>query len=132
MHVQCVFDVVDVSEMTEVQDFKLPDLPPLQCLSDRPVDEKEKEIDKIYFHDRWERKRKEAWQKLTAVTCTICPEAVSNGADIVRTMDCGHLFHRGCIVECLRKNAKGCPNCRRTVQALESLKESTFLPGLKH
>ena len=48
--------------------------------------------------------------------CSICLEVV-DGDDVLKT-NCGHVFHRDCIIEALMHN-KNCPNCRAEVYKLE-------------
>lgn len=52
-----------------------------------------------------------------AQECSICLEAL-DGDDTLET-NCGHLFHRDCIVQALVHN-HSCPNCRTEVYSLDA------------
>lgn len=43
--------------------------------------------------------------------CTICACA-DDGSKTTTTLDCGHTFHVGCILEWFRYEHTTCPNCR--------------------
>ena len=42
--------------------------------------------------------------------CPICLSPLGEGATF--SLDCGHRFHTGCIVEALRRSGPTCPMCR--------------------
>ena len=47
-----------------------------------------------------------------SLTCTICAD--NDVDEDVTTLDCGHTFHVGCIVQWFRYHNDTCPNCRST------------------
>lgn len=49
--------------------------------------------------------------------CPIC--LLPLGDDVTHTLDCGHRFHTGCIVESLRRSGPTCPMCRAAPQAVQ-------------
>ena len=49
--------------------------------------------------------------------CSVCLDDIS--ADSMCTTNCGHTFHKDCIISCmLHKDA--CPNCRADITALQT------------
>lgn len=44
--------------------------------------------------------------------CPICLEEESECQPSYQLQPCGHRFHTGCIIECLRRNGSSCPICR--------------------
>ncbi len=44
--------------------------------------------------------------------CSICHE--NYNSELVRVLDCGHIFHKKCIKKWI-KNNPSCPNCREDV-----------------
>ena len=44
--------------------------------------------------------------------CPICLEEESESQPCYQLQPCGHRFHTGCVIECLRRNGSSCPICR--------------------
>ena len=57
----------------------------------------------------------------TTTNCAICQEAISSGGARIR--QCGHVFHRSCIVNWLGMSVR-CPVCRHDIRR-EDLEEET-------
>jgi hypothetical protein len=49
-----------------------------------------------------------------ATPCSICLEVFEAG-EKVRTLPCGHVFHRDCVDEWLLRESRLCPMCKRSV-----------------
>jgi hypothetical protein len=46
--------------------------------------------------------------------CSICLESQNETTVSIKTK-CGHMFHKKCIGEWIKKNNRNCPNCRRVM-----------------
>ena len=49
-----------------------------------------------------------------SVTCAICQEDINFCAEEISVLNCGHLYHNGCLQQWLSTNST-CPECRSAV-----------------
>jgi len=62
--------------------------------------------------------------KFQETNCAICIDELSNNSDQNSTLPCGHVFHKVCINEWLKKKEE-CPVCRKSTKREEDTSEKS-------
>lgn len=68
------------------------------------------------------RLRRESIVPKETITCIICLEQIRHTSNRI-TLECGHDFHRNCVVEWLAETPRRCPTCRQEIDLTPKLDE---------